>query len=78
MIGVKALETILFTPTKRMLDIIQMSLFGQIYPDITFEFDPLSELDSEKVANENYINAQTDQMYYNMGVKTSSDIKEGL
>ncbi|EBU7311008.1 hypothetical protein DK018_25805, partial [Salmonella enterica subsp. enterica serovar Panama] len=49
---ITALATrLLNKPLKKVLDIIQLSEFGDIDPDITFEFEPLHELTREQLAN---------------------------
>ncbi|WP_205954236.1 DUF1073 domain-containing protein [Pantoea stewartii] len=50
-------------PLKRILDVIQLSEFGDIDPDIFFEFEPLYEMSAKEKAEIRLIDAQTDAVY---------------
>lgn len=56
-------QSIFKTPLKRVLDVIQLSEFGDIDPDITFEFEPLYEMSAKEKAEIRLVDAQTDAVY---------------
>jgi len=56
-------QSIFKTPLKRVLDVIQLSEFGDIDPDITFEFEPLYEMSAKEKADIRLVDAQTDAVY---------------
>ena len=67
------------TPAMRqLLDIVQMSLFGAIDPDISFAWRPLWSLDEEKLANVRKADAQTDCAYLAQGVVTPAELRKTL
>jgi len=51
------------SPLKRVLDVIQLSEFGDIDPDIYFEFEPLYEMSAKERADIRLVDAQTDAVY---------------
>ncbi|ELF4218758.1 DUF1073 domain-containing protein [Salmonella enterica] len=65
-------------PLKKVLNIIQLSEFGDIDPDITFEFEPLHELTREQLANIRKTEAETDQIYESAGAVTNNEVRERL
>ncbi|CAK8736326.1 hypothetical protein SODG_000038 [Sodalis praecaptivus] len=76
---ISALQEKLFRkPLKRVLDIIQLSEFGDIDPDITFEFEPLHELTREQLATLRKTEAETDQIYAGVGAVTNNEVREKL
>ncbi|EDI6965051.1 DUF1073 domain-containing protein [Salmonella enterica] len=76
---ITALATrLLNKPLKKVLDIIQLSEFGDIDPDITFEFEPLHELTREQLANIRKTEAETDQIYESAGAVTNNEVRERL
>ncbi|EJJ3922610.1 DUF1073 domain-containing protein [Salmonella enterica] len=76
---IAALATrLLKKPLKKVLDIIQLSEFGDIDPDITFEFEPLHELTREQLANIRKTEAETDQIYESAGAVTNNEVRERL
>lgn len=56
-------QSIFKTPLKRVLDVIQISEFGDIDPDIYFEFEPLYEMSAKEKADIRLVDAQTDAVY---------------
>lgn len=56
-------QSIFKTPLKRVLDVIQLSEFGDIDPDIYFEFEPLYEMSAKEKADIRLVDAQTDAVY---------------
>lgn len=63
---------------KRCIDVIQLSEFGEIDPDIGFEFVPLWELDEAGRAATRQVNATTDQTYVDMGALDPADVRQAL
>jgi hypothetical protein len=57
------------------LDVIQLSEFGEIDPEIGFQFNPLWQMDDVAVAAVRKTNAETDQAYVDMGVLGPEDIR---
>lgn len=65
-------------PIKRVMDIIQLSEFGEVDPDITFEFEPLHEMTREQLATIRKTEAETDQIYESVGAVTNNEVRERL
>lgn len=65
-------------PIKRVMDIIQLSEFGDIDPDITFEFESLHEMTREQQAAIRKTEAETDQIYEAIGSVTNNEVREKL
>lgn len=53
---------------KRILDVVQLSLFGEIDPEITFRWNPLKVVSATEQATVRKIDAETDQIYIDAGV----------
>ena len=60
----------------KVIDFVQLSLFGEIDQDITFKFVPLWSLTEAEEATVRYTSAQTDQLYVDMGVLDAQEIRE--
>lgn len=58
---------------KKILDVLQLNEFGEIDPDITFEFEPLYQLSSLEKANERKIAAETDQVLIDSSVISTEE-----
>lgn len=63
---------------KRVIDIVQLDEFGEIDPDITFEFVPLFELSEKEIAEANKVEADTDAIYIDRGVLMPEDVRARL
>jgi len=63
---------------KRLLDIIQMSLFGKIDPTITFQWEPLWSLDEEKQANVRKVNAEIDCAYVDHQILSQEEVRKTI
>lgn len=61
---------------KRVLDIIQLSEFGDIDSDIYFEFEPLYEMSSKEKAEIRKIDADTDAVYVTAGVLSNNEVRQ--
>lgn len=63
---------------KRVLDIIQLSEFGNIDPDIYFEFEPLYEMTEKEKAEIRKIDADTDAVNVATGALTGNEIRQKI
>ncbi|MGF6604591.1 hypothetical protein P3T23_009347, partial [Paraburkholderia sp. GAS448] len=61
-------EALFTAPLSRVINVIQLSLFGEIDPDIGFTFVPLWTLNEEQLANTRKVEAETDIGLINAGV----------
>ncbi|WP_165430948.1 DUF1073 domain-containing protein [Atlantibacter hermannii] len=71
-------QSIFKTPLKRVLDVIQLSEFGDIDPDIYFEFEPLYEMSAKEKAEIRKIDADTDAVYITAGVLSGNEVREKI
>lgn len=71
-------QSIFKTPLKRVLDVIQLSEFGDIDPDITFEFEPLYEMSAKEKAEIRKIDADTDAVYIAAGALSANEVREKI
>jgi phage-related protein (TIGR01555 family) len=62
-------------PLKLIMDIIQLSEFGEIDPDIDFHFQPLWQLDESALATIRKTNSETDLAYVQGGIMDPDDIR---
>lgn len=65
-------------PLKTVLDIIQLSEFGDIDEDIDFEFEPLHQLNEQELAMVRKTDADTDAVYVGAGVLAAEEVRERL
>lgn len=66
---IEAQQEALFTgPLTRLIHLIQLSLFGEIDPDVDFSYVPLWTLSEEQLANMRKVEADTDIGLINAGV----------
>ena len=63
---------------KRVLQVIQQNLYGEIDDSIVFTFTPLSEDDEKVVAETNKIQADTDVQLIDAGVITPAEARQRL
>ena len=68
-------ESLFRDKLKRIIDFIQLNLFGEIDPAIGFEFEPLWSLDEKGEAEVRKIKAETHQLYVDMGVFGQEEIR---
>jgi hypothetical protein len=67
-------QTFLYTkPLDRLLNIVQLSLFGEIDPCISYRFEPLRALDEGQIVAARQVEAETGQIYINNGVITPEE-----
>ncbi|SCZ55779.1 MULTISPECIES: DUF1073 domain-containing protein [Photorhabdus] len=62
----------------RMIDIIQLSEFGEIDPDISFTFEPLYQMTDEQKANIRKTDADTDSVLIAANVISTDEARERL
>lgn len=60
-------ETAFRNNLKRLLGIVQLSEFGEVDPDIGFEFEPLWAMDEKAIAEVQKIKAETGAIHIEMG-----------
>lgn len=65
-------------PLRRVLDLIQLSEFGSIDPEITFEFEPLWQMSATESATIQKTRADTDAVYMQEGVVTPEECRQQL
>lgn len=71
-------ETLFTAPLSKVIDIIQLSEFGEIDPEIGFEFEPLWQLDDAGKAAVEKTKADTDEIFVNMGALGNEDVRARL
>ena len=62
----------------RILEIVQLGLFGAIDPKIGFDFIPLWELSEKELAETEKLEAETDAIYITAGVVSNEEARERL
>lgn len=63
---------------KKIMDIVQLSLFGEIDQDITFRWEPLWSMNEVELANARNVEANTDATYINCGVIAPEEVRTRL
>ena len=71
-------EKVLRKPLIKLLKIFQLHEFGNIDPELTFEFNPLDEEDDRAVADTQKVKADTAAIYLDRGVITEDEAREAL
>lgn len=71
-------QAIFSTALKRVLDVIQLSEFGDIDPEIYFEFEPLYEMSAKEKAEIRKIDADTDAVYVAAGALSNNEVREKI
>jgi hypothetical protein len=64
---------LLFDSIKTMIDIIQLSLFGQIYDGVTFEFKSLYQQTPEEKATTQKLKAETGAVLIEGGIISTEE-----
>ena len=68
-----------FSPNlKRLLDIVQLSLFGEVDPSIKFTWEPLWDLDQAAIADMRKAESASDVEYINAGVLSPLEVRNRL
>lgn len=63
---------------KTVLEVIQLSKFGEVDPNISWKWNPLKHLDKKEEADINYVNAQADDIRINNGTIDQAEAREAL
>lgn len=63
---------------KRVMDIIQLSEFGDIDDGITFDFEPLYEMSAKERAEIRKLDADADAAYVGAGVLSGNEVREKI
>ena len=71
-------ESVLGEPLNYILKAVQLSLFGEIDPEITLAFEPLWAMDDKELAEVRKTEADTDAIYLQQGVITQQESRARL
>lgn len=71
-------ENLFRVPLHRILGFIQLSEFGEVDPDIDFDFEPLWSLDEKERAETQYVQAQTDAVLTEAGIVSTEEARTRL
>lgn len=71
-------EEVLTPNISTLLDVVQLSLFGKIDEEITFEFIPLWEMSDKDKADIRKSDADADRAYVDMGAVDPEEVRERL
>lgn len=71
-------EKILRKPIEQILRLLQLHLFGEIDPELTFDFNPLDADDDRAMAEVRKLRADTAAIYLDRGVLTEDEVRETL
>lgn len=66
------------SPLEVILKVVQLSLFGEIDPDINFEFVPLFQMTPKEEAEIRTSDAGADQIYQAMGAVSADEVRKRL
>ncbi len=76
---VHAYQVLLFTPNlTRVIDFVQLSLFGEVDPSITFEYEPLAAINELEKAQVRKLDAETDAVYVEASVVGPDDVRKRI
>ena len=77
--NIKAQQEKMFgDPIKRVIQVLQMSLFGEVDDSIIFTFNPLAEDDERKVAEINKLQIDADSALISNGIITPEEARKRL
>lgn len=71
-------ESLFRAPLKRVMDLVQLSLFGDIDPEIDFIFEPLFQLSETEQATVRKTEADTDAVLITAGVISTDDVRQRI
>lgn len=71
-------QAMFYDPLKRVMDVIQLSEFGDIDPEIYFEFEPLYEMSAKEKADIRKVDADTDAVYQGIGSLSNIEIRQKI
>lgn len=74
---IHSMQEAMFTDNlKRVFEVIQLSKFGEIDPDISFEYEPLAQMNPTELAAIRKSDADTDAVLINAGVISPDEARE--
>ena len=77
--GIEALQEMFIRPhLTTVINLVQMSEFGEVDPDIGFVFEPLWSLDDKAKAEKRKAEAETDAVYIDAGVLDPLEVRKRL
>lgn len=71
-------EKLFKDPLTRCIDFIQLSKYGEVDPDIVFEFEPLYSMTEKEEADIDKTNAETDDLRINGGVISPLEARKSV
>jgi len=71
-------EAVLRDPIRTLLEIIQLSEFGEVDPDISFMFEPLDALTAKELAEQRKSDAEAGVAYINAGVIDNNEERDRI
>lgn len=71
-------EVLFNEPLKKIIDLIQLSIFGDIDENIDFKWNPLHSLSAEEEAAARKTDAETDAIYIEAGVVSPQEVRERI
>lgn len=71
-------EKILRGPITEILKLLQLHIFGNIDPNLTFDFNPLDEDDQRTTAEVEKLKADTAAIYLDRGVVNEDEVRDAL
>lgn len=71
-------ERLFRQPLTTVINFIQLSLFGDVDPDITFRFVPLWSMSETERATLQKTKAETHQIYTDLGAVTNHEVRKAL
>jgi phage-related protein (TIGR01555 family) len=66
------------TPLHTVLCVLQLSMYGEIDPDITFTFNPLSQMTQKELSEIRTADATAAQTYVGMGAVAPEEVREKI
>lgn len=73
-----AQESVFRDPLQQCLEVIQLSEFGEIDPDITFSFVPLWQMSEKELAEVRKYDADTDAVLVELGAVSPVEVRERI
>ena len=73
-----AQEQMFQDPLQKVIDILQLHLFGDIDPNVGFVFNPLWQLDEAAQSSVRKTDADTDAVYVELGVLAPEEVRTRL
>jgi hypothetical protein len=71
-------ELVFRDPLTSVINFVQLSEFGEVDPEITFDFCPLRSLDDAELATVQKTKAETDATYVDLGAIDAGEVRQRL